>query len=146
MCLLLPSGVKMSLVFRDDYFMNLFHRLLSSLDAIPCSRNLMASFYTLALVVSVFVETDNVDSSLRGLSSNLNLDWNSLSKWISLLVSEGKVDLIDFSSGNHVVRDSQWNLDLLLVLSLHLSCDGDVEDLNWEISLSLLIADGDVTS
>jgi len=83
---------------------------------------------------------------LSGLNSNPDLDWNLLSKWSSLWTSEGKEDFIDLVSANHVVEDSQWNLNLLLVFSLDLILNWNVEDLNWDDIFGLLVTEGNVAA
>ena len=77
---------------------------------------------------------------------DLDLDWDPLSKAVALWSSEGQEDLIDLVSTNHVVKNGQWDLELLLVLSLDFLLNWDVENLNWENVLSLVIIQGEVAA
>ena len=100
---------------------------------------------------SVLMELDSelVHISFGNLclgETNLDLDWNFLPERISLWSSEAKEHFIDLISTNHVVGNSQRNLEFLRVLSLDLLLDWDVENLDWEDGLVLLLIKSDVAA
>ena len=78
--------------------------------------------------------------------TNLYLDWDFLTERITLWSSEAEENLIDLVSSNHMVKDSQWNFELLGVLSLDFLLDWDAEDLNWKNVFGLLLIKSDVAA
>jgi hypothetical protein len=75
--------------------------------------------------------------SLRHVDSHV--DWDSLTELVSLGTSEGEEKFVNFIASDGVVEHSQGDLDLGLTLALQLLIDWELEDLDWDLGLSLLV-------